>query len=64
MTRSTSASIYLDMKPPNAVEVAAKTYLVGSAASQFQKFDSQRGSIEEHVLCFLDSIGAFPMMLT
>lgn len=46
------------MKPPYSIEVATKTYSVEYKVPKFQKFDYKKGTIREHAVRFLDSIGA------
>lgn len=51
-------SICLDLKLSYATEVTAKPYPIGYVIAQFQKFEGRRGNAREHVVRFLDSIGA------
>lgn len=50
--------ISLDVKPLYPAKVASKPFLVEFVAPQFQKLDGKRGDTREHVVHFLDYIGA------
>lgn len=50
--------ICLELKPHKAIEVTVKPYLVGLVTPQFEKFDGRSGNTREHVVHFLNSIGA------
>lgn len=53
------SSICLDLKPPYAVEIVAKSYPVGYVTPQFHKFEDRRGNKRKHVVRFLESMGAY-----
>lgn len=48
----------LNLKPPYSLEVAANPYPVGYFMSQFQKSSTNKGNTFEHIVYFLDSLGA------
>lgn len=61
---SSIGSVCLDLKLAYPFEVDANPYLAGYAIYQFQKVNDQRGNTREHVVHFLDFMGAFAMILT
>lgn len=50
--------IGLNLKPPYLDKIARKPHQVGYVVPHLQKFDESKGNTHEHVVRFLDSIGA------
>lgn len=51
------SSICLDLKPPNAANIAVKSYPITSLHN-FKTFDGRTSNTREHVVSFLDSMVA------
>lgn len=54
-----STTTCLSLRPPYPAYIATKAYLMGSTMTNFQKFDSLKGSIREQVSRFIDALGPF-----
>lgn len=52
------SSICLNLKLPYNARSTTKPYQVRDITSQFHKFEGRRGNIREHVVRFLNSMGA------
>lgn len=57
--KASSLSLSLQLMLSYPVKVAAKSYPPRYTVPKFQKFDGQMSDSNEHVVSFLDSIGAF-----
>lgn len=52
------SSVCLYLKPPYLIEMVAKPYPVGYVVSKSQKFNSHEGNTREHIVRFINSLGA------
>lgn len=56
--KASTSTINLDLKPPYPSEIAATPYPAGYVVPHLQMFDGRKWNSHEHIMRFLDSMGA------